>query len=152
MSEQVSSASRLTMTANPFPASASHSGYVGLFSPSQYLPTNGDEPRSVTVRVTTGNPSVLWPASRKPETIRAQGLRSSLRGTGSSPIVQQSSLLAHSEALERYCTSMFSEEQFVIASADELGSEALDMGSIPKCSRAELAHPKCPLISADKTR
>jgi ribosomal protein S12 methylthiotransferase accessory factor len=81
-----------------------------------------------------------------------QSLRSSLRGTSSGPTSQERNVRAHSEALERYCTSMFSEGQFVIATAAELGSEALDLDSIPKCSRTELAHPKCPLIIADKTQ
>jgi ribosomal protein S12 methylthiotransferase accessory factor len=138
------------MTANPLTTLLSC--YRGLFSTSHHLRTNGDEPRLATIRVTTGDPSVLWPPSRGPEKVRAQSLRSSLRGTGSGPTVQQCDILAHSEALERYCASMFSEEQFVTATAAELGSGALDLDSIPKCSRTELAHPKCPLITADKTK
>jgi ribosomal protein S12 methylthiotransferase accessory factor YcaO len=138
------------MTADPI--GTLHSRYLGLFGTSWQLRANGDEPRLATTRVTTGDPSVLWPPSRRPETVSVQSLRSSLRGTSSGPTSQERNVRAHSEALERYCTSMFSEGQFVIATAAELGSEALDLDSIPKCSRTELAHPKCPLIIADKTQ
>jgi ribosomal protein S12 methylthiotransferase accessory factor len=138
------------MTADPISTLYSH--YLGLFGTGRELRANGDEPRLLTTRVSTGDTSVLWPPSRRPETVSAQSLRSSMRGTSSGLISQERNIRAHSEALERYCTSMFSEEQFVIATAAELGSEALDLESIPKCSRTELAHPKCPLVMADKTK
>lgn len=44
---------------------------------------------------------------------------------------------------------MFRKEQFVWATAEELANEAMDLHSIPRCSQAELAHPKCPLRNPD---
>jgi ribosomal protein S12 methylthiotransferase accessory factor len=57
---------------------------------------------------------------------------------------------ALAEALERYSSCVYSDRQFIWASAAELGDEALDLGSVPKCSERELAHPLCPLRAPDK--
>jgi ribosomal protein S12 methylthiotransferase accessory factor len=57
---------------------------------------------------------------------------------------------ALAEGLERYCASVFGGEQFVRASAKELGREALDLDAIPRCSENELRHPRCPLVAPDK--
>ncbi|HLJ88659.1 MAG TPA: YcaO-like family protein [Candidatus Angelobacter sp.] len=54
--------------------------------------------------------------------------------------------LAAAEGLERYCACIYEESNFVVAAANDLGDEALDLDTIPRCSEAELSHPKCPLV------
>jgi len=55
------------------------------------------------------------------------------------------------EAAERYATCVHSDDSAVVASAHELGTQALDLDSLPKCSARELADPKCPVRSPDKS-
>jgi len=59
-------------------------------------------------------------------------------------------LPAISEALERYCTSVYSENQFLLASAANMEWNCVDLDSVPRCSATELAHPRCPLIAPSK--
>jgi ribosomal protein S12 methylthiotransferase accessory factor len=56
------------------------------------------------------------------------------------------------EGLERYSTAVYHNEQFLWATAEELGADALDLDTVPRCSALELQHPKCPLIRPDKTQ
>ncbi|MGF7050659.1 ribosomal protein S12 methylthiotransferase accessory factor [Paenibacillus sp. DS2015] len=49
------------------------------------------------------------------------------------------------ETLERYCSCVYDERQFILASPLELGNEALDLQNIPMCSELELEHPRCPI-------
>jgi len=58
---------------------------------------------------------------------------------------------ALAEALERYCACVYSDQQFIWATADELGTEALALDHVPRCSERELAHPACPLRLPDRT-
>jgi ribosomal protein S12 methylthiotransferase accessory factor len=64
---------------------------------------------------------------------------------------EEAELPAVCEALERYCAAAFVAEDFTVASAEELGSEAIDLDRIPRCSNKELSHPKCPLIAPSKS-
>jgi ribosomal protein S12 methylthiotransferase accessory factor len=73
-----------------------------------------------------------------------------IQGAGVGLNDKDAALRARGEALERYCTSLFSRDQFIEASAEELGKEALDLDTIARCSPAELAKPKCPLAAPDK--
>ncbi len=60
-------------------------------------------------------------------------------------------LVAISEAMERYCALVFDERRFVTASAKDLGEDALDLETLPRCSARELRHPGCPVLPADTT-
>jgi ribosomal protein S12 methylthiotransferase accessory factor len=57
---------------------------------------------------------------------------------------------AIAEALERYCSSIYSESDLVTASAEELGQEALDLDTVAAVSANEAAHPKCPIKKPSK--
>jgi ribosomal protein S12 methylthiotransferase accessory factor len=57
-------------------------------------------------------------------------------------------LKALAEAAERYSSSDFG-EPVLRSSYQDLGSQALDPGRIPRCSDRELALPGCPLTSFD---
>jgi ribosomal protein S12 methylthiotransferase accessory factor len=69
-------------------------------------------------------------------------------GTGTAPTAAR---LAVVEAAERYASSFYDDRQFVRASARELGADALDLDTIPRCSAAELADPRCPVTLPDDT-
>jgi ribosomal protein S12 methylthiotransferase accessory factor len=106
-----------------------------------------DEPKLTTQIVRLGDVGQVFPNVRKKLQANSP-VAINGRGVGVDP--QQTLIPALGEALERYCTCAFTNQQFIWATARELGSDALDLDSIPRCSRAELAHPRCPLIAPDK--
>ncbi|WP_417773377.1 YcaO-like family protein [Stappia sp.] len=59
---------------------------------------------------------------------------------------------AVAEAAERYASSIFDENDYILTSANELGSAALDHRRWPKCDAAELADPHCQLHAFDPDR
>lgn len=56
------------------------------------------------------------------------------------------------EALERYASSVFVKDEVVTASQKELGSAAMDLAIVPRCSVNEYSDPKCPLRPADPSK
>lgn len=68
-----------------------------------------------------------------------------LGGAGSDLDPELAWVRAVVEGAERYATIAWDPDDFVVASAAELGSEALDLSAIPRCSDREYADPKCPL-------
>jgi ribosomal protein S12 methylthiotransferase accessory factor len=80
----------------------------------------------------------------------AQG-NESIEGAGVGLNDQEATIRARAEALERYCACVFSPDQFIRASANELGNAALDLAAVPRCSKAELSNPLCPLLLPDKS-
>jgi ribosomal protein S12 methylthiotransferase accessory factor len=72
-------------------------------------------------------------------------------GSGTALTPEAAMVPALAEFLERYSATRYDPAQFVVASARELGDEALDLDTIPRCSERELADPKCPLVAPDKT-
>lgn len=69
-------------------------------------------------------------------------------GSGTDPDTAITRAIA--EAVERYASCVYASEQFIWATANELGDEALDLDTVPVCSAAELAHPMCPIRVPDK--
>jgi ribosomal protein S12 methylthiotransferase accessory factor len=67
-------------------------------------------------------------------------------GTGWGAMAER---LAVVEAVERYSSSIYDERQFLRARARDLGDDALDLGTLPKCSATELADRACPVAPAD---
>jgi len=122
-------------------------GRFGFATTETRVRTDGDEPRLATTIVSTlssGRNSTVE------DSISAS--HSSLHGAGTDISSDKSLLPAMGELLERYCASLYSESQFVWASANELGRETLDLLTIPRCSDTELSSPQCPLLSADLTK
>jgi ribosomal protein S12 methylthiotransferase accessory factor len=66
-------------------------------------------------------------------------------GAGSDDDPDQAIVRSVAEAAERYANCVFSPESVITASANELGVDALDLDTLPKCSARELADPKCPV-------
>ena len=71
-------------------------------------------------------------------------------GSGSGLTANEARLRAIAEALERYASCVYDEKQFVWATGAELGQEALDLDTVPKCSDDEYSHPSCPVVRPDK--
>jgi ribosomal protein S12 methylthiotransferase accessory factor len=56
------------------------------------------------------------------------------------------------EGGERYATMASDHSDFMVATANELGAGALDLDTIPRCSKRELADPKCTYVAPDKSK
>jgi ribosomal protein S12 methylthiotransferase accessory factor len=115
----------------------------GLMTRGSLFRAEGDEPKIVVQTVHFGNPGQLWPNLKNSS---GEGL--SAAGSGLDHI--EAMLPALGEGIERYSASVHSSQQFITATAADLGKQALDLESVPRCSAAELAHPKCHLIAPDK--
>jgi ribosomal protein S12 methylthiotransferase accessory factor len=60
-------------------------------------------------------------------------------GAGVSADPLEAQVRATAEAIERYCMSVYSDAQFITATAEELGDEAMDLDTIPRCDPSEQA-------------
>lgn len=120
----------------------------GLFSKHVQHRSHSDEPRFITRVLQLGNISQVWGHAAQ----RAEGrpFRATVHGSGTGLDAASSFLPAVAEGLERYCTCVYTDDQFVLATGEELGHEALDLDTIPRCSQIELADPRCPLRAPDK--
>jgi len=78
--------------------------------------------------------------------------RESIGGSGADVDVEWAWLRSVMEGAERYACMAYSENEFIVASANELGSKALDLDRIPRCSPREYADPKCPFAAPDKSK
>lgn len=74
-----------------------------------------------------------------------------LNGAGGDVDPDLSRIKAIAEGLERYSSCVYDNRQFVWATAEELGDEALDIDTLPRCSATELAHPRCHVLEPDKS-
>jgi ribosomal protein S12 methylthiotransferase accessory factor len=73
-------------------------------------------------------------------------------GSGSDVDPEIAWIKAVAEAAERYATMVYTPDDFIEASATELGTLALDLQRIPRCSEREYADPKCPIRAVDPTQ
>jgi ribosomal protein S12 methylthiotransferase accessory factor len=121
---------------------------VGLISGLRNLQTNPGEPKFSIVQASLGDVSQALPNVAFDSRF-APGI-SSLDGAGGGLTDEDARLRAIGESLERYCTCVYDERQFILATARELGNDALDLDTIPRCSTSELCSPRCPLITPNK--
>jgi len=77
------------------------------------------------------------------------GNKMDLNGAGGDYERDKAVLKALAETLERYCSTIYREEQFIWAAAEEL-EDAFDLDTIPVCSDEEVAHPLCPIRKPNK--
>jgi ribosomal protein S12 methylthiotransferase accessory factor len=120
----------------------------GLFSGSRRFGAGCDEPKMTFRTPHLGDIGQVWAHLKHNVEHRSPFI--SLDGGGTGLSDGEALLPSLAEGLERYCTTIFSPEQFVSASAEELGEAALDLSTIPVCSTTERAHPLCPLGAPDK--
>ena len=77
------------------------------------------------------------------------GDRGGMNGAGGATDPARAALLSVAEALERYSSCVFTEQQLIWETARGLGAAALDLETVPRCSAAELADPRCPVRAPD---
>ncbi len=75
-----------------------------------------------------------------------------LGGAGADLDAETAWIKAVAEGAERYCTMAHDEDDFVVASGRDLGEQALDLRTVPRCSDREYADPACPLRPADASQ
>ncbi len=56
---------------------------------------------------------------------------------------------ALAEGLERYATCVLAENEYLVASQEDLGGQALDLTKLPRCAPDEYAHPRAFMAPAD---
>ncbi|WP_052688186.1 YcaO-like family protein [Xanthomonas sp. MUS 060] len=97
-----------------------------------------------------GNLTAVFPHVRAASGEDASG--ESIGGSGADVDPELAWLRAVMEGAERYATFAYAENEFVVASGNELGHAAIDLDTVPRCSAREYADPRCPLVQADKSR
>ena len=120
----------------------------GLVGKTTHFRAYSDEPRIITRIAQLGNIGQIW--RHAVHKVGSRQFPAMVSGSGSGLDDTTGLLPALAEGLERYCASVFKTEQFITATAEELGREALDLDTIPRCSSTEFSHPKCPLRAPDK--
>jgi ribosomal protein S12 methylthiotransferase accessory factor len=118
----------------------------GLFNGIHTAHCDGDDARMTVCLTRVGDIGVL---ARNDEERSCAGTP---QGIGAGLDIAEARVPALAEGLERYSSGAFRSDQFVVASADDLGDEALDLDCLPRCSAIELAHPKCPVKLPDKSQ
>lgn len=82
---------------------------------------------------------------------RADGVASlEMAGCGADESPELAMVRAVAEAAERYAMCVFDKRDVITASFAEVGSEGLSSDSIPRCSSAEYADPRCLLRPIDR--
>jgi ribosomal protein S12 methylthiotransferase accessory factor len=74
-----------------------------------------------------------------------------LGGAGADVNAELAWIRAVVEGAERYCCIVHEEGDFVIATARELGADAMNLSSVPRLSEREYADPACPFVPPDPT-
>jgi ribosomal protein S12 methylthiotransferase accessory factor len=118
----------------------------GLFRGTRLLLPRDDQPQFVSISADLGDVGAAWP-----EIAKRCGVNHRIGAYGCG--LDEASALVPSlaEGLERYSTAIYHERQFRWATTEELGADALDLDTLPRCSSAELRHPKCPLLLPGKS-
>ncbi|MGE3508715.1 MAG: YcaO-like family protein [Vicinamibacterales bacterium] len=121
---------------------------TGLISRVDQLQTAPGEP---AFSIATARMGDIWQTMAGPRDGDASGgPLMSLDGAGGGLTPDVARIRAIGESLERYCSCVYDDKQFICATANELGADALALDGIPRCSEQELAHPRCPLVRPDK--
>ncbi|MFG6199769.1 hypothetical protein [Nonomuraea sp. JJY05] len=119
----------------------------GLATPSKPSPTRTAESCPIPEGRSGGHEDLDhgWLAERFTDSVamarRGHPTTGSIDGVGVSSDEREARWLAVAGALERYSSSVYSEDQFLRATAAELGEEALDLDQVPRIADAEAADP-----------
>jgi ribosomal protein S12 methylthiotransferase accessory factor len=117
----------------------------GLFGHQNYFRAQSDEPRFRIQTIQLGDVSQIWP-----HIINKWHSQTAISGAGAGLEEGEGTLPALAEGVERYCACAYAKEQFISATADELGDDALDLDTVPRCSPTELSRSRCPIVAPDK--
>ncbi len=107
------------------------------------LPLPADEP---LMDVVIGQQNFLI-SSRDPA---ATECSAAVTGCGSGLTAEGAAIPALAELVERHATTCWRPEELRLATAKELGSQALDLSSIPHCNQAEYSDPTCTVSPPDQ--
>ena len=102
------------------------------------IPIGGTETAGLPFHVmgaSLGSPEMAF-ARISPHAGTARDLMS-IGGAGADEDVDMARVRALAEALERYATCVLRDDEYIIATQEELGEEALDLTTLPLCSDAE---------------
>lgn len=124
-------------------------GPYGLVERTHRLPNQPGDPRFPIYSASLGELGEV--ADNVAESTRGRTARGEMDGAGGAVDPERAARLSVAEALERYATSVVQPEGVIWATAEELGDEALDLTTLPRCSAAELAHPKALTSDIDTT-
>lgn len=105
-------------------------------------PLPGEPDYSVFVS-SVGDPTSLWADTPSQP--------AGLDGAGGGTDPERARLISLAEALERYTNSFYQPELVRWATAAELGDQAVDLNSLPRCSPGELSDDAAWLIRPDKS-
>jgi ribosomal protein S12 methylthiotransferase accessory factor len=120
---------------------------VGLIERVSFLPQDVESPVFEVAATGLGNLTMTFPHIRPND---KDDVRDELIGGAGGDIDAEIAWVRSvAEAAERYASMVFTEDDFIVGSANELGSRAMDLNTIPRCSDVELSDPKCPLRLAD---
>ena len=125
----------------------------GLFASTFRHEAQGPEPKFTTRMVQVGDISQVGNHDKccgHGDLRRVPAQPPTVSGAGVGVEDNEAFFLALTEALERYCACVFDRERFTFATAAELGEDALDLHTIPRCSAQELSHPLCPVVDPAK--
>lgn len=121
---------------------------VGLLDNVTFLPQELGSPVFEIASSGLGNLTMTFPHIRDLKGMDVRDRR--IGGAGSDIDPELAWVRAVVEGAERYATMVFNEKDFVVATAHDLGSEALDLDTIPRCSEVEYSDPRCPLRPPSK--
>src|SRR5262249_34200342 len=107
----------------------------GLIQGVRRIPNHPGEPRFPVMTASLGDISQVTEQSLTPGSTPPRD--GALDGAGSGLEEEETRVRAIAESLERYSTCVYSNNQFTWAAAHELGDEALDLDTIPRCSPTE---------------
>jgi len=120
----------------------------GLVEGVFQLPNDPGEPRFPIVNASMGDLSQALTSVA--HSVAGKSVANTLDGAGGSLNADEARIKAIAEGLERYASCAYNEKQLRWATAQELGAEALDLDTVPRCSPRELEHSRCPLVAPDK--
>ncbi|GII03184.1 YcaO-like family protein [Planobispora takensis] len=122
-------------------------GSYGLASRVQQLPNHPGEPRFSIFTASMGDLAAV--SANIAESAAGSDIRGGMDGAGGALGTERAGRLCVAESLERYSSCVFDESALRWATAEELGEEALDLGTVPRCTPGELAHPKSIVTAPD---
>jgi ribosomal protein S12 methylthiotransferase accessory factor len=118
----------------------------GLINDVTRLPVEPSSPQLAVYSAALGDVSAVLADQCGPDCL------GSLDGAGTGLDASRAEIVAVAESLERYANCVYDQSQFRWATADELGAQALDLDSLPRCSPTELADPECPVVVPDRAK
>jgi ribosomal protein S12 methylthiotransferase accessory factor len=123
---------------------------VGMMESVTFLPQELGSPLCEIASTSLGNVKMAFPYVNEARAADLRNRTKVIGGAGGDVDPEMAWIRAVVEGAERYANLVYQPEDFVVASAEELGDEALDLDSIPRCSEREIADPRCFLERARK--